>query len=364
MPSLKSKLFTIILHTFNRPHCLKISVDALLNQTYDNLEIILIDDGATEEAKECLYEFERKDKRVKLLHYKENQFRWDDPHRLITVCYNDALKMATGEYVWHQDDDDVLAEDYIEKMANLFQRNPECISAAGLPISMDAKGNVYEKEISERTTNYRPRYMPGHILALESFKGGSHIQAPGQIFSFKKDVLQKYGGFTRSYEEHQLWGIVPFGVTGFDETAYFYWRRHEGQLNSMLSSQGWIGTKETFSMIVDLDLQRKWTVYGIDTARSVVHQIKHRQAKVAAVWFAKNVLSLHIVASLRIVRDIWFQPSFWLYLPKIFIKEFIKKLVYIILPLSAPFLNYVDKKCPWLKQKFGLFNKIIAKVNK
>jgi len=317
MPILKPKLFTIILHTFYRPHYLKISVDALVNQTYDNLEIILIDDGATEETKECLYEFERKDKRVKLLHYKENQFRWDDPHRVIKVCYNDALKMATGDYVWHQDDDDVLAEDYIEKMVSLFQGNPECISAAGLSVSMDAKGKIWDNEIYDRKSNYRPRYMSGHYLCFECLKGKSVLfSAPGQIFSFDREILLKCGGFHVSYEYHQLYGIVPFGITGFDETAYFYWRRHEGQLNKELSSKGWIGTKETLSMIDDVDLKNNWNVYGPNTASWVVHKIKAHQAHIAANSVCRSVLSMRIITAIKIIRDIWFLPSFWLYLPK------------------------------------------------
>jgi glycosyltransferase involved in cell wall biosynthesis len=313
----KPKLFTVILHTYNRPHYLKISVDALLNQTYDNLEIILIDDGAKKETKECLYEFERKDKRVKLLHYKENQFRYDDPHRIIYVCFNDALKMSTGNYVWHQDDDDVLAEDYIEKMVNLFQGNLECISAAGLPVSIDANGKILISEIYDRKSNYRPRYMSGRHLCLECLKGKNNLfSSPGQIFSFDRDILIKYGGFHASYEYHQLYGIVPFGITGFDDSAYLYWRRHEGQLNKKLSSKGWIGTKEVLSMIDDIDLRKKWSVYGANTASWVVHKIKTHQAYTAAMWFGRSVLSMRFIAAIKIIRDIWFLPSFWLYLPK------------------------------------------------
>ena len=121
-------LFTVILHTYYRPFFLKKSVEAIQNQTYENLDIILIDDGATEETKELLYEYNRNDKRIKLLHFVENQFRRDNPHRIIDICFNAALEMSTGDYVWHQDDDDVIAKDYIEKMVKLFQ--PKVFSTA------------------------------------------------------------------------------------------------------------------------------------------------------------------------------------------------------------------------------------------
>ena len=355
MSYIKPTLFTVILHTYFRPDLLKESVKAILNQTYDNLEVILIDDGSTEETKEQLYEYQNKDKRVKLLHFKENQFTWDDPQNIIEPCFNTALEMSTGDYIWHQDDDDIIAEDYLEKMVDLFQGHTECISAAGLTVSMDKEGNIWENEISNRKSNYRSRYMPGHILALEFLRGkGPLFASPGQIFSFKRDVLLKYGGFHRAYEFHHLYGVLPFGITGFDETAYFYWRRHEGQMNIALSSRGWVGTKELFSMIDDHDIENKWKVFGDNTARNVVRKIKKHQVKIAANWFVINLYSLRINGAIKILRDTWRHLSFWSFLPgrlwqenrKFFTKAYsfpIRVMKYILRPVINPIRRRLSK---------------------
>ena len=69
------------------------------------------------------------------------------------------------------------------------------------------------------------------------------------------------------------------GITGFDETACFYWRYHEGQLNKILSDQGWIGTKELFSLANNLDREGKWKIYGKDTAKYVVKKLKPAKQK-------------------------------------------------------------------------------------
>ena len=226
--SVGSPKFTIILHTYNRPKFLRQSAGAVLEQTYDNLEIILINNGATPETRELLHAFESKDKRVKLLHFNENQFSPSDPHKHIAVCFNSALEMSTGNYIWHQEDDDVIAMDYIEKMVTLFQDNTDCSSVAGLFASIDANGNIISQG-EYRASNYRPRYMPGHILALDVLRGSSIMYGyAGQAFSFKRDALLKYGRFHKAYEWHHLYGIAPFSITGFDETTYFYWRYHEG----------------------------------------------------------------------------------------------------------------------------------------
>ncbi len=363
--SVGSSKFTIIIHTYNRPEFLRQTVYAVLEQTYDNLEIILINNGATIKTRELLHELEGKDKRVRLLNFTENQYSPSDPHKMIDVCFNSALEMSTGNYIWHQDDDDIIAMDYIEKMVALFQGNADCSSASGLAVPIDAEGDIMEGP-KYRGSNYRPRYMPGHILALDVLKGSSIMYGyPGQIFSFKRDTLLKYGGFHKAYESHQLYGIVPFGITGFDETAYFYWRRHEGQLNKTLSNQGWIGTKEVFSLSNNLRRENKWSIYGDDTAKYLVKKIKDDHAKTAAYWFALNLFSLRVKASMRILRDIWFYPKFWLYLPKVLPKvlshppAFLKQWYLLSRPILRPLLNYINRNYPELKNKSFVFNKLI-----
>ena len=165
---------------------------------------------------------------------------------MVHTCYNAGLRAATGDYVWYQSDDDWIADDYAEKMVRLFQENAECITAAGLPVAGGAGGEGVEA--GRRKTNLRPRYMPGHEVALDYLRGGKMFSAPGSILTIKRDVLVKAGGFHRCLEWSQLFGIVPFGVTGFDESALFYWRRHEGQLNKQLSARGWLGNEDTFSL--------------------------------------------------------------------------------------------------------------------
>jgi hypothetical protein len=171
----------------------------------------------------------------------------------------------------------------------------------------------------------------------------------------------KYGGFHKAYESHQLYGIVPFGITGFDETAYFYWRRHEGQLNKTLTAQGRISTNEIFSLANSLDQEGKWEIYGNDTAKYLVKKIKDNHAKTAAYWFALNLFSLRVKASMRILRGIWFYPKFWLCLPKVLLqtRNFLKQWYLLSRPILRPLLNYINRNYPELKNKSFVFNKLI-----
>jgi len=288
--------------TYNRPALLKEAVSALFRQTYDNLEIILVNNGATPETVEYLYEVAALDKRVKLVHFKENQYSPDDPLKMCDVCPNAALREARGDYIWYQADDDWIADDYADKMVRLFVENPECITAAGLPVPVEVHGDVLDN--GPRKSNLRPRYMPGHELALDHLRGGRMYGAPGTIFTFRREALIKAGGFHRAMELSHLFGIVPFGVTGFDETALFYWRRHDGQLNKQLSANGKIGTRATVSLLREWEIERRWQVFGVETAREVVAGLEQRVVNSAASWFTISLSYGRFAASQRIARGI------------------------------------------------------------
>ena len=275
--------FSVIMCCYQRVALLKEAVAALRRQTYSNMEIIMINNGATPEVVEVLHQTASEDERVKLLHFAENQSTPDDPAKFVEVCCNPALEMATGDYVWWQSDDDLIADDYAEKMVALFEGNPDCTTAAGLPASIDINGR--RNDTGPRRSNFRPRYMPGHLLALDVMRGGrAMLDTPGTIFTVKRDELIKAGGFHQPIEYLHLYGIVPFGVTGFDETAIAYWRHHEGQLNKEATARGLIGAIEMYSLLKDLSIERRWQELGGDTGRELVAAVEKEQCVKAASW--------------------------------------------------------------------------------
>ena len=299
--------------TYYRPAMLKNAYEAIASQTYEKLEIILINNGATPETIEYLNEVNSKDKRVKLINYTENQFSWDEPTKMIRVCLNDALNQSCGDLIWYQADDDYIASDYIERMVLLFEGNSECITAAGLPIGVEKNGEIIE---GIRVTNYRPRYMPGHVLATDtlnhhSSRNSTMFGAPGTIFTIKKEFLLKAGGFHPALEISQLYGIVPFGVTGFDEEALFYWRKHDSQLNKILDEKGKKPFGNLDNLLRDWDIESNWQQINSDTAKYVVKKLQNNHCKECAAWFVSYFYRLKIIHSMRIVKIKGNQINFW-----------------------------------------------------
>jgi len=307
----KQPLFSLITIAYNRVEYIKLCLNAMRNQTYKNLEIVVVNNGALPEIIEYLLNTQDQDSRIKLVHFSENQFTLDDMGRIIRVCFNAGLQAATGEYVFYQSDDELISLDYVEKMVKLFQENPDCTSASGMIKDIDAEGRLIEK--GPRKSNFRPRYMPGHLLALnvlcktkDKYGTGIMFDCAGCAFSFKREELIKAGGYHLALERSYMHGMVPFGVTGYDETATLFWRRHVGQTNLSHgpSKTGYLGLMEDEDLIKTWRLEERWSqAFGRDVGRYVVRRIMEEAEENATVWIVVTLYYYRYKAFWRIFRD-------------------------------------------------------------
>ena len=100
-----SPLISVIIPVYNSEKYLRHCVDSILRQTYKNLEIILVDDGATDSSGKIVDEFATSDSRVKPIHQENGG---------ISVAQNNGLDNATGEYIAFCDNDDIMHEQALE----------------------------------------------------------------------------------------------------------------------------------------------------------------------------------------------------------------------------------------------------------
>ena len=109
-----SSLFTISIDVFYNLPLFREAMKTIQDQTYQNLEIIISNNGANQEITDFILETKKEDKRVKVVTYEKNIFSWEVPTEMIDVVYNGALKIAEGKYVFRQSYDDLIALDYAE----------------------------------------------------------------------------------------------------------------------------------------------------------------------------------------------------------------------------------------------------------
>ena len=157
-------LISVVLPVYNPGKHLVRCLDSLVNQTYSNLEIILIDDGSTDGSSLVCDEYAKNDKRIKCLHQKNQG---------VSAARNAGLAMARGDYIHFPDSDDYLEYNSYELLLDIIQ-----------------KGN-YDAVVFE----YYVTYSNSEIR---------HLQP--------KD---KYGCFDRSQTQIQLFTGFQFACTKF-----------------------------------------------------------------------------------------------------------------------------------------------------
>nr|MCR4662547.1 glycosyltransferase [Endomicrobiaceae bacterium] len=110
-------LISVIIPTYNRAHLIKRSVESVLNQTYKNLELIIVDDGSTDNTKEVIDSVN--DKRI-IYTYQTNQG--------VSAARNKGIDLAKGKYIAFQDSDDVWHTDKLEiQIQKLKENNADII---------------------------------------------------------------------------------------------------------------------------------------------------------------------------------------------------------------------------------------------
>lgn len=100
-------LISVIIPVYNTAPYLKESIGSVMAQTMRDIEIIIVNDCSTDNSREIIKELERADKRIRYFELTKNQGQ--------SVARNEALKYATGKYLYFMDSDDVLETDALEK---------------------------------------------------------------------------------------------------------------------------------------------------------------------------------------------------------------------------------------------------------
>jgi len=111
----KKPKVSVIIPTYNRAHLVRRAIRSVLNQTYQDFEVIVVDDCSTDNTAEVLKEF--KDNRIKYIRHKVN--------RGVAAARNTGIKVAEGSYVALLDSDDRWLPSKLEKQMKVFEKAPQ-----------------------------------------------------------------------------------------------------------------------------------------------------------------------------------------------------------------------------------------------
>ncbi len=148
-------LVSVIVPVYNTQDYLKRCVESLINQTYKNIEILLIDDGSKDGSMDICKEFARNDDRVKVFYSSMYLNKDENVNMGLETTRNCGLKYANGEYVMFLDSDDTFALEAIEKMVLVAKKYSADIVLSSFNAIVNneimvCSANILEKKYSQK----------------------------------------------------------------------------------------------------------------------------------------------------------------------------------------------------------------------
>lgn len=215
-------LISIITPVYNRESLVKISIESLLAQTYPYWEMLIVDDGSTDNTVTVIEEYTKKDNRIKL-------FLRDTPVKGGNVCRNIGLKNAKGEYTILLDSDDKLRNFCLQQRYEIASQYPEFDFWVFPGIRTLIDGDENDPD------NFLISIYEGKENALDLFMNHDFLwQTTGPMY--KTESLRKYKlSFDEAIKVHQ---DVLFHITALcrgmkfkianESIPDYYWYVHDG----------------------------------------------------------------------------------------------------------------------------------------
>lgn len=111
MGKMQAPLISVIVPVYNVGNYLARCIESIIQQTYKNLEVILVDDGSTDDSSEICDRYEKKDERIQVIHKRNGG---------LSSARNAGIEIAAGEYLTFVDSDDWILSHHIESLYNLL----------------------------------------------------------------------------------------------------------------------------------------------------------------------------------------------------------------------------------------------------
>lgn len=244
-------------------------VQSLFKQTYNNLEIILVDDGSPDKCPELCENYAEMDKRVKVIH-KENGGLSD--------ARNAGLKQATGEYILYVDSDDYIDLDTCERFIKAAgNQKIDIIVGNAIMEKPDGKEMMIHSATPSGITYTAKQFIMSAVKAYQWY-------APAWLNMYRRDFLldnQLYFKKGIYFEDVQMLPRVFLQakkITCIDGTFYHYIIRENSIMTSQKdekkkndSIQNLKEWKEQFDLVDDVDLKK--CLYGM-LVKMYIHECR------------------------------------------------------------------------------------------
>ncbi len=248
-------LVTVVLPVFNVEKYLDASIQSVVNQTYKNIEILLIDDGSTDSCPAICDKWALQDDRIKVIHKKNNG---------LGMARNTGIENATGEFICFFDSDDYVSEQAVEKLYNsAVEENAQAV-VFGLS-TFNESGKITEEFPPK--TGYRiyegdevkNSFLPDFIAPDPNGDGTRLFYMSSCLILYSNELIQSSGW--RFVSERDIISEDVYSLLGFfvyvnkivvlPQVFYFY-RKNETSLSRSYQENRYKKIKSFYTQSIEL----------------------------------------------------------------------------------------------------------------
>ena len=188
-------------------------VESIVNQTYKNLEIILVDDGSPDRCPEMCDKWAQKDNRIRVIHKSNGG---------LSDARNVGMAIATGELMAFVDSDDWLAPDLYKHLYKRMQEDEGDIATCGVQM-------IWENGENPRILTPAGNCILNQMEAMQAIIDESWLKQPVWYKLYKTKLVQDILFPVGKYHEDVFWSYQAVGrankVSVSDDIGYFYFQR-------------------------------------------------------------------------------------------------------------------------------------------
>lgn len=184
-------LVSVNMPVYNGEKFIRYAIDSILNQTYQNFELIIVNDGSTDQSVNIINTYT--DKRIKLFHNEKNYG--------LVYTHNKAIKLSQGKYIAMLDCDDIAYPSRLEKQVSFLERHPDymLVGSCYEPIDTDNRinGDIFKYIL--------PDYLIESELFFRNYFAHPAVMLPKVIFN---EFSYIEGSFPA--EDYLLWSQIAY----------------------------------------------------------------------------------------------------------------------------------------------------------
>ena len=240
-----NKLVSIVLPVYNGEKYLQSSIDSVLNQTYSNLELIIMDDSSSDHTKDIALANVERDKRVS---YYCNEHNLKLPNNL-----NRGFYLSKGDYLTWTSHDNLYKSEALEKMVNAIESSGCQFAFASCRVINEAGDEIEYMMVHQNS----PKLIVGHDTV-------------GACFLYTRALYETIGDYDDKcilVEDFDYWqrALSRFKAVPIEEILYYY-RWHDGALTSTMNRSTFNFNLEKMllknrQLFGRLDIEQKFTYY-------------------------------------------------------------------------------------------------------